>query len=165
MIRILSVAVPVRILTLVLTETAILFACFFLSVYIDPDIPEIAAFVQFDSGLQRVAVVVLTIMLGFYFRNLYSQVRIPDRLTLLQELITVLGGALIVQGLVHYVAADLTVPRKVMLYASPLVLASIFAWRLFFDAAALDARTTQKIVFLGLSPAALEVTDYLRSRP
>jgi len=164
MIRILSVAVPARILTLILTEAAILFGCYFFAVWIDPDIPEIASFVQFDAGVQRIAIVVVTILLGFYFRNLYSAVRMPDRLSLAQELITVLGATLVVQGLVHYVSADLTLPRKVMLYGSPLVLVTIFAWRLFFDAASLDARTAQRILFLGMSPAALELTEYLRSR-
>src|SRR3954470_10555071 len=101
MIRILSVAVPVRILTLILTETAILFGCYFLAVAIDPDIPDVASFVQFDAGVQRIGIVVATILLGFYFRNLYSAVRIPDRLTMMQELITVLGFSLIVQGIIH----------------------------------------------------------------
>ena len=54
MIRVLSFAVTARILTLVLSETAILYACYFFAVYVDPDIADISSFVQFDSGVARV---------------------------------------------------------------------------------------------------------------
>src|SRR5258708_4462955 len=118
MIRVFSVVIPARILTLVLTEAGILFGCYFLAAWIDPDIPDLTAFVQFDSGIPRVALAVAIIMAGLYFRDLYSQVRMPARLATAQELVTVFGTAFIGQGLVHYVARDLTLPRKVMLIGS-----------------------------------------------
>ncbi len=130
MIRILSVAIPTRILTLVLTETAILFGCYFFAAWVDPDIAEIGTFVQFDAGLQRAAIVVGTILLGLYFRDLYAQVRIRSRLEMIQELITVFAAAFIAQGLIHYVANDYTLPRKMMLIGSPLALAALIAWQL-----------------------------------
>lgn len=165
MIRILSVAIPTRILTLVLTETAILFGCFFFAAWVDPDIAEIGAFVQFDSGLQRVTIAVGTILLGLYFRNLYAQVRISSRLELIQELITVFGAAFIAQGLIHYVARDYTIPRKMMLMGSPLALVALIAWRLIFDAAARDEKAAQRLLFLGMSPTALQLASYLQSHP
>jgi lipopolysaccharide/colanic/teichoic acid biosynthesis glycosyltransferase len=165
MIRILSVAVPVRVLTLVVTETAILFGCYFLAAWLDPDIPEMAAFVQFDAGLQRIAILVLTILLGMYLRNLYSLVRTPGQAALAQELLIVLGAAFMGQGLLHYLSADLPIPRKVMLFGSPMALVAISSWRLFFDAAARDAGAAQRILFIGLSPAAIETAAWLRSRP
>ncbi len=165
MIRILSVAIPARILTLVLTETAILFGCYFLAAWVDPDIAEIGAFVQFDAGFQRVAVVAGTILLGLYFRNLYSQVRIPSRLELIQELISVFGDAFIGQGLIHYVARDLTIPTKMMLIGSPLALLALIAWRLLFDAAARDDQSARRLLFVGISPTARELAAHLLAHP
>lgn len=165
MIRILSVAIPTRILTLVLTETAILFGCYFFAAWLDPDIPDIGTFVQFDSGLQRVAIVVCTVLLGLYFRNLYAQVRIKSRLDLIQELVTIFGAAFIAQGLIHYVAKDHTIPRKMMLIGSPLALVALIAWRLVFDAAARDQKVAQRLLFLGMSPTALQLASHLLSRP
>jgi len=165
MIRILSVAIPTRILTLVLTETAILFGCYFFTAWVDPDIAEIGTFVQFDAGLQRAAIVVGTILLGLYFRDLYAQVRIRSRLEMIQELITVFAVAFIAQGLIHYVANDYTLPRKMMLIGSPLALAALIAWRLLFDAAARDEKVAQRLLFLGISPAALELAAHLQGHP
>ena len=139
MIRILSVAVPVRVLTLVVVETALLFACYFLAVLLDPDIVDLTTFVSFDSGVQRIAIVVFTILVGMYFRNLYSLVRAPGQTVLVQELLVVIGAAFMGQGLIHYLNAELPVPRKVMLIGSPLVLVAIWAWRRFFDAASTKA--------------------------
>lgn len=165
MIRILSVAIPARILTLVLTETAILFGCYFFAAWVDPDTVEISTFVQLDSGLQRISIMVLMLLLGLYFRNLYAQVRIQNRLELVQELITVFGASLIGQGLVHYIARDLIIPRKTMLIGSPLALLMLVAWRLFFDAAARDEKAAQRLLFLGMSPTVRELAAHLRTHP
>ncbi|HXJ42556.1 MAG TPA: sugar transferase, partial [Bryobacteraceae bacterium] len=165
MIRVFSVAIPARILTLVLTETGILFGCYFFAAWIDPDIPDLTTFVQFDSGLPRVGLAVAIIMTGLYFRDLYSQVRMPARLATAQELVTVFGMAFIGQGLVHYVDRDLTVPRKVMLIGSPLALAALIGWRIFFDAAARDVAGARRILFVGLSPATIELAAHLQSHP
>jgi lipopolysaccharide/colanic/teichoic acid biosynthesis glycosyltransferase len=165
MIRILSVAVPVRVLTLVVMETALLFGCYVLAVLLDPDIVDLTTFIAFDSGLQRITILVLTILLGMYFRNLYSLIRMPGQTVLLQELLVVIGAAFMGQGLIHYLNAELPVPRKVMLIGSPMVLVAIWGWRRFFDAAARDAVASQTVLFIGLSPAVLEVATCLRIRP
>jgi lipopolysaccharide/colanic/teichoic acid biosynthesis glycosyltransferase len=165
MIRILSVAVPVRVLTLVVIETALLFGCYLLAVWLDPDIVDLTTFISFDSGLQRIAILVVTILLGMYFRNLYSLVRAPGQTVLVQELLVVIGAAFMGQGLIHYLDAELPVPRKVMLIGSPLVLVAIWGWRRFFDAASRDAVASRTVLFIGLSPAVLEIADCLRIRP
>ena len=73
MIRAFNRAVHVRILTLFLSETAIIFFCFVAAAYADPDLESPPIYLIYDGGLIRIGVVVGVILLGLYFRDFYTQ--------------------------------------------------------------------------------------------
>lgn len=165
MIRAFNRAVHVRILTLFLSETALIFFCFVAAVYADPDLESAPIFLIYEAGLVRIGVVVGVILLGLYFRDFYTQLRIPSRVFLFQELCMIFGLSFVGQGLLSYVHRDWTIPRKVMLGGSALALVCVFGWRLLFDIAARGAVQPRPVLFLGLSPTVLQLAGHFRENP
>src|SRR5271165_6167696 len=129
-------AIPARILALFIAEVVILYACYVAGAYADPDVGDVRVFLQYDSGILRIAIVVALAIAGLFFRNLYAEVRIRNRLALIQELCLILGMAFIGQGVISYVNNGWIIPRKMMLPGSIFAFAAIFGWRLLFDRAA-----------------------------
>jgi lipopolysaccharide/colanic/teichoic acid biosynthesis glycosyltransferase len=165
MIRVFSVAIPSRILILFISEAFLIFGCYLFAAWADPDVGGLDSFVGLDSGVLRILVVEFTILAGLYFRDLYTQLRIRNRIALLQELCMIFGVAFVVQGLINYLNHDLTIPRKVMIVGSMLSLAAIFCWRLLFAYAAGDGAATGPLLFLGQSPTIARVVQYLTAHP
>jgi lipopolysaccharide/colanic/teichoic acid biosynthesis glycosyltransferase len=165
MIRAFNRAVHVRILTLFLSETGLIFVCFVAATYADPDLVSAPIFLLYDGGLIRIGVVVGVILLGLYFRDFYTQLRIPSRVFLFQEMCMIFGLSFIGQGLLSYVQRDWTIPRKIMLGGSALALVCVFVWRLLFDIAARGAVQTRPVLFLGLSPTVLQLAGHFRENP
>jgi lipopolysaccharide/colanic/teichoic acid biosynthesis glycosyltransferase len=164
MIRVLSVAIPSRLLTLFLSEGVILFACYLFGAWVDPDVGDLDAFLRLESGGLRILVVVLAILGGLYFRDLYKHLRIRNRVALGQELCMIFGVAFVVQGVINYLSHDLTIPRRVMIVGSVLSLICIFCWRLVFAAAG-DGAANGGLIFLGMSPTIGKVARYLLGHP
>jgi lipopolysaccharide/colanic/teichoic acid biosynthesis glycosyltransferase len=165
MIRAFNSVVHVRILTLFLSETIIIFACFLAAVYADPDLESAPIFLIYDAGLIRTAVVVGIILLGLYFRDFYTQLRIPSRIFLFQELCLIFGLSFVGQGLLSYIHRDWTIPRKIMLGGSALALLCMFGWRLLFDIAARGAVQPKPVLFLGLSPTVVQLAGHFEQNP
>jgi lipopolysaccharide/colanic/teichoic acid biosynthesis glycosyltransferase len=158
-------AVHVRILTLFLSETALIFLCFVATTYADPDLESAPIFLLYDNGLIRIGVVVGVILFGLFFRDFYTQLRIPSRVFLFQELCMIFGLSFVGQGLLSYVHREWTIPRKIMLGGSALALVCVFSWRLLFDIAARGAVQARPVLFLGLSPTVLQLASHFRENP
>src|SRR5580658_261148 len=118
MIRLFSIVIPTRVLTLFVSEVVLLAACFTAAAYTDPDVGDGSIFLLYDSGIPRIAGVVGFVVLGMFFRNLYAEVRIRSRLALFQDLCVIFGLAFLEQGLLGYVNPNWIVPRKMMLPGS-----------------------------------------------
>jgi lipopolysaccharide/colanic/teichoic acid biosynthesis glycosyltransferase len=165
MIRIFNIAFPARVISLVISEIALISGCYVIAAWGDADLGGLDVFFGFDSGFWRISVVVLLVIAGFYFRNMYQTVRIADRVVLLQELCMIFGIALIGQGLVGYLSPDLLLPRRVMLAGSALALPGCFVLRLAFDSAAREVGALERVLVLGMSPTALHMVRLMLVRP
>ena len=160
--RIFSVVVSTRVLTLFLSETLLLFCCYLGAAYLDPEIDDPTIFLIDDSGLLRITIAVAVVVLGFYLRDLYAQLRIRNRLILIQELAMVFGAAFIVQGLIYYVDRDLIVPRRMMVFGSVFATVGVTALRLAFHfASKREAVRPGRILFLGFSPTVALLAEHL----
>ena len=103
----------------------------------------------YEDGLARILVLELWIAFGFYFQDLYSNFRIRSRFLLLQQVSLVLGTAFLFQALVSYVAVWLLLPRRIMMAGSLLVIILVPIWRYAYSHLAVQALTTERILFLG----------------
>src|SRR5689334_6411447 len=114
MIRLFRVFVPTSVIALILSETILIFSCFILASYIvlesDPQV-----FLLYDGGLLRVSLVVISVMLGLYFQNLYNNFRVRSKVILIQQLCLVIGIVFFTQALLTYVSPSLMMSRWIMI--------------------------------------------------
>jgi len=164
-IRILSGVVLARMLTLFISESIVLFACYIAALYFDSGIEDIGIFLLYDSGLLRIAIATGMIVLGLYFRDLYAQLRIRSRILLFQELCTVFGFAFLGQGFISYLHRSWSLPRRVMIIGSILALPCLFAWRMLFNRAARGAIKGRRVLFLGMSPTVVQLAGHFSAHP
>lgn len=164
MFRLFQHLIPANILILLLAEAGLLTTCYAAAAYlmlgVDPTV-----FLLYDRGLARILVVVATIMMGLYFHDLYSQVRVRSRVVLLQQCVQVMGIAFLAQALVSYVSADWILPRWVMMSGSAAALAALYGWRIVYSAVVLAAMGTVRVLLLGSSCLIREIAEEIAERP
>lgn len=164
MIRLFRVFIPVGTLTVLVSEILILASAFILATYlvleVDPSV-----FLIYDGGLVRIALVIISILTGLHFHDLYSRIHVTSRIVLLQQLCLVLGVAFLMQGVISYVDEDLRVPLRVMVLGSLFSLAAIFLWRIFFSTYALQMVGRDRLLLVGGSPLLEDIGTYISTHP
>ncbi len=164
MIRLFRVFVPTSVVALVLSEVILIYACFIISTYmvVDSD-PQV--FLFYDGGLSRITLVVVSVMLGLYFQDLYNDFRIRSKTLLIQQLCLVIGLVFFSQAILTYVNRDLMMSRWVMIFGCLMLLVLIPAWRLLYVGVVFRALGAQKLLFLGTNSVALEIAARLIDQP
>src|SRR5690349_18995955 len=164
MIRVFRVFVPTSVLALIISETVIIFFCFFLASYIMIDVdPEV--FLLYDGGLSRMTLVVASVLLGLYFQNLYNDFRIRSRIILLQQLCLVVGMVFLLQALLTYVNPNLMMPRWLMIIGCAMLLVLLPIWRIVYTTVVFKALGSERVLFLGTNAVAREVADTIVGHP
>ena len=164
MIRLFRVFVPTSVVALVLSEVILIYACFIISTYlvVDSD-PQV--FLFYDGGLSRITLVVVSVMLGLYFQDLYNDFRIRSKTLLIQQLCLVIGLVFFSQAILTYVNRDLMMSRWVMIFGCLMLLVLIPAWRLLYVGVVFRALGAQRLLFLGTNSVALEIAARLIDHP
>src|SRR5258708_7673127 len=133
MIRLFKVFIPVGTLTLLLSEIVLVATAFVVATYLMLDTADPTVFLLYDNGWMRILLVLLGIVIGLHFHDLYSQIYIKSRIVLVQQLCLVMGVAFLTQGLIAYLDQNLRVPIRVMVAGSAFAVVAIFTWRLIFS--------------------------------
>jgi sugar transferase (PEP-CTERM system associated) len=169
MVQLFRVFIPASIIGLVLSEAVLVFLCYLggsllLGATFNPDFT-IALFID-DDGLIKTAFVMVCIVVGMYFQDLYSHFRVKSLTLLLQQLCLVIGLAFLVQALLSYLRRpEWTLPRWGMIFGSALTLLLVPAWRYFYARFLLHALGYQRVLFLGASPIVREIAAHLEEHP
>src|SRR5919197_4411640 len=108
MIRLFKVFIPVGTLTLLVSETVLVFSAFIFATYLTFD-ADPTVYLMDEGGLMRIGLVVFSILIGLHFHDLYSQFHVKSRVVLIQQLCLVMGVAFLTQGLIAYLDANLRV--------------------------------------------------------
>ncbi len=163
MIRFFNVSIARGVLALVISEAVILIACYvlaaFLTLWGDLDL-----YLFYDGGWLRILFAVAVVQLGLYFSNLYEDYRPRSLILLIQKFCLVMGVAFLLQAVIGYGRGFLQLPRWMMVCGSVLVLIVAPIWRTLFISLASKTLPARKLLFLGLSPTAREIVDYLSDR-
>ncbi len=164
MIRLFRAFVPGSTLLLLVSEFLIVTSTFVAATYLvlefDP-----TDYLLYDSGLASILLVTFSILLGLYFHDLYSQVRIASRVVLAQQLCLVMGLAFLLEGLISYLNPDMRVPIRVMLLGSVLAVAAVFVWRLLFSAFVIPVVVQDSLLLVGCSPLLADIDRYVDGHP
>src|SRR5438270_5843458 len=129
MIRLFRVSVPAGVLTQLLSEIALTGCCFFVAAYWY-SVADLTTYFLYDGGLIRTGLVVLSIILGMHFSDLYTRIHVKSKTRLLQDLSQVFGIALLAQGLISYATPHYRLGRQIMLVGTVLSFFVLFSWRL-----------------------------------
>lgn len=129
-----------------------------------PDV-NLEIFINESHGLESVGLVVVTLMLGMYFLDLYENTRIFSRSRLLEELILVFGVSFLLQGLVSYVRSGLVMARWIMMGGSLLAMVVMVWWRWIYSLLLVRVAGRQKVLFLGDTPVARRMAEYIVQYP
>jgi hypothetical protein len=81
--RIFKVFFPTRVVGLLVSEVALIFGCYVAAAYYATETPNM--FLFDDGGLYRIGLVTACVVTGFYFNDLYSQLRLRSKSRLLQQ--------------------------------------------------------------------------------
>jgi exopolysaccharide biosynthesis polyprenyl glycosylphosphotransferase len=162
-IRLFKVSVPGSVIALIVSETIILFGCYILAIFLAVEAPDV--YLVDENGLWAVCFVVVMLLLGLYFSDLYEDYRVTSRIDLIQRFCMVLGSAFLIQALFNYGhATSLLLPKWAMVYGSAFALVSLTVWRLIFSHLLTKAVGARRMLFLGSSEAVAEIIQRIFER-
>src|SRR5687768_4473221 len=164
MIRLFRVSIPTSVLVLILAESILIYACLLAAAwYFLAD--ELEIFLLYDNGIERLGIVVITVMVTFYFQDGYNDFGVRSKLTLIQTCVFALGVSILIQALVAYLFPGWIAPRWI-LFLGGLLLCLIFPfWRLAYQRFFLSALGAQSVLFLGANSLAQDIAVRLHERP
>jgi sugar transferase (PEP-CTERM system associated) len=164
MIRLFKVFIPVGTLTLLISEVLLVTSAFIFATYlvleVDPTV-----FLLYDGGLSRIALVVLSILVGLHFHDLYTHIHVKSKIVLIQQLCLVMGVAFLTQGVIAYVNSNLRVPIRVMVLGSAITVVAVLFWRIVFSAFALQVVGRDRLLLVGGSPLLEDIGQYIADHP
>ena len=165
MIRIFRVFVPASVVALLASEFILIYTCYVTAALVvlgvDPQV-----FLLDDNGWIRIALVVVCLMTGVYFHDLYTKFRVRSRLVLLQQVGVVVGVAFLVQALLVYLRLrPLILPASLMFAGSGLAMVALPVWRIVYSRYAVRAMGSERVLFLGTSAVVQEIVGYLAEHP
>jgi sugar transferase (PEP-CTERM system associated) len=164
MIRLFHVSIPVSVLGLLVSESALIFACFIFACYQELDV-DTQTFLRDDYGGARIAAVALTFIFGAYLTDLYTQIRVRSKIVLVARVMGIMGVALICEAMIGYVNVEWALPRSVVVTGTIAALVVLSAWRMLFSSALMPVMGSQRILFLGADPLALRISTQLLDHP
>jgi sugar transferase (PEP-CTERM system associated) len=164
MIRLFRVFIPTSVLGLFISETLIAIVCYVFAYWI-LGTDEFEVYFLLEDGVARTAIVVVTLIFGIYWADLYEDVQVSSALQLYQQFCLITGVAFIGQALVGYLDPQLIMPRWQMLVGSALFIVVAPAWRLAYAPAAMRILGQRRVVFLGANELVCEIASHLKLRP
>src|SRR5581483_7545488 len=132
MLRLFRVFIPVSVVLLLLSEIVLILAAFIAAAWLNPPDLDAGYYLLYGNGPINIFLVLLTIVIGLYLQDLYTDIYVESHIVLLQQLCFVLGAAFLLQGAISYVDRSLRMPLHVMAPGSAMALAGIYCWRVVF---------------------------------
>lgn len=164
MTRFFRVNVPATSLTLLVSDILLATSAFVLATCLTFDVDP-QTYLLDEGGLARLVPVVLTILVGMHFSDLYSRVHVQSRIVLLQQLCLVMGVAFLVQGFLSYLIPSQRVSIHVMVVGSTLAMAGLFLWRIAFSAFAHQVMGRDTLLLVGSSPVLEDIARHIEEHP
>ena len=165
MIRLFRVFVPTSTLILLLTEIGLVFASYFVALYILlPFEPEI--FMFYEDGFLRLSLVVLAVILALYFQDFYTSGAERSKIILLEKTLRTIAIVFFTQALMAYATPALLMPRWTILggFCDPAVRPTGLATDCF-NTVFSRALSPQRILFLGTNTVVQEIAQRLAQHP
>ena len=163
MIRLFRVFIPASVVALLLSESLLILICYTLASYAGGEDPQL--YLIIEGNWWKVLIVLGVILGGLYFQDLYTELRIPSRMVLVQQICLAVGGALLFMALLGYIKRDYILGRWMMVTGSMAVIVLLPTWRVFFWRYIVVALKSERVLLLGNSSILGEVIERLQEKP
>lgn len=163
MVRLLQAFLPTGVFALLVSELVLCSGCFVLAAFVIYR-PFWDAYLWDDSGWVQMVPAVLTVVLTFYYQDMYMNLRIRSRTLLLQQLSLAIGVAFLVQSLLNYGRVELMMPRQIMLAGSVLSVLVLGGYRLVYASHVMEMLGRQRLLLVGRSPVLEQVAQRVKER-
>ncbi|MGA8027779.1 MAG: sugar transferase [Bryobacteraceae bacterium] len=164
MIRLFRVFIPTSVLALLISEIVIVLACYsvasLFTLYEDPFF-----YLFVEGNYWKILVVTCCIILGLYFQDLYTDLRITVRVLLVQQVCLAVGCALLIMAFLGYLKPEFLLGRWLMVGGSFGVIVLLPAWRIFYWNYIVVALRSERVLLLGNSSILGEVISRLVEKP
>ena len=163
MIRLFQVFFPTGVFALLVSELVLCTACYLLATFLT--YPEYwDGYLIDEAGWMTLVPVVISVVLGFYYQDMYINLGIRSRTLLLQQLSLAIGMAFLVQSLLNYGRSDLMMHRQVMLTGSILTVLVLGSYRLIYASHLIEMLGQQRILMVGRSAALEQIARRIGER-
>jgi len=164
MVRLFRIFIPLSVVLLLISEVLLISAALVAAAWLNPEIDPVT-YVLYGNGPLNIAVVLVTIVLGLYLQDLYTNIYVRSQVMLLQQLCVVMGAACMVQALVNYVDPDLRMPLHTLGPGAAMAMAAIYGWRVFFSSYLLKRVGGDRLLLVGSSPLLADVAEHIHTHP
>jgi len=162
-IRLFRVFIPASVVALFLSECVLILVCYTLATYAGWEDPQL--YLLAEGNWWKVLLVLALIVGGMYFQDLYTELRIPSRLVLVQQVCLAVGCALLFMATLGYIKHDYILGRWMMVTGSLAVIVLLPSWRIFFWRYIISALRSERVLLMGNSSILGEVIDRLTEKP
>ena len=164
MIRLFRVFIPASVVALLLSEILLVTACYSVATIFTVSFD--AGFYLFVQGnFWKVLLIASCIILGLYFQDLYTDLRITSRILLVQQVCLAVGCALLFMAFLGYLKPDFVLGRWLTIVGSLAVIVLLPPWRIFFWTYIIGAMNSERVLLVGNSSILGEVISCLMERP
>jgi len=162
-IRLFRVFIPASVVALLLSEIVLVLACYTSALLILGADPFFYLFSE--NNYWKLLVIAGWIILGLYFQDLYTDLRISSRILLVQQICLAVGCALLFMALLGYLQPEMMMNRWLIIIGSSSVILVLPAWRIFFWRYIIGALRSERVLMMGNSSILGEVIERLQQKP
>jgi sugar transferase (PEP-CTERM system associated) len=155
---------PTRTAALILFESQLIIGAVALATALRLGWGEVWSIVGSEDGLLKAALIAGVCQLCLYFADLYDLRVVADRRELMVRVLQSLSATSILLAVLYFWFPALIVGRGVFLVAAFLVISLVVGWRLLFEWVARRVGTSERLLLIGTTPAAVALARELHSR-
>lgn len=163
MIRLFRVFIPASVLALLISESVLILICYTFASYAGGEDPQF--YFITEGNWWKVLIVLAVVVTGLYFQDLYTELRIPSRMVLVQQICLAVGCALLFLALLGYVKHDYILGRWMMVTGSLAAIVVLPTWRVLFWRYVISALRSERVLLMGNSSILGEVIQRLIEKP
>jgi sugar transferase (PEP-CTERM system associated) len=164
-IRLFRVFIPASVVALLVSEILLVLACYGVASLFTPLAVDPAVYLFTEENYWKILVVAGCIILGLYFQDLYTDLRITSRILLVQQVCLAVGCALLILAFLGYLRPDMLLGRWLMIVGSFGVVVLLPIWRIVFWNYVIVALRSERVLLLGNSSILGEVIAEVTGRP
>lgn len=164
MIRLFRTLIPASVLALLVSEFALVVACFCFATLFTTNLTPWDYLVT-EGNFWKLLVIAGLIILGMYFQDLYAELRVVSRLLVIQQVCLSVGSSLLLMAFVGYLNPDLLLGRWLMIVGSLTAVIVLPVWRVFYWRYIVAVLRSERVLLMGNSSILGEVTETVLNKP